>query len=344
MKKINKTAEMATLEKEIKKMEKALESMKKNTWISADAITQQETALDEKKQHLEELTRQAKAEQGIYDKDTFLTFSVVDEETQEEKEKQFKIAFVKNNRPINKKTVDGFITIIANNKYVQAYPIIATSAADAIANGYLVRDVKGECVTEENAEDYLVILDGQHRTLAYLKCNLIETQVVPNVHIMKIKELGQFLVDINDVGASWSHQDRFAVAGLVSNDELIQKIANKIDEGFSPSTASLIYTGKKITGTQVKKLLRGEKWALPEGAKTDIERGDKFIQLCLEAKISKKFVKKRFFINAFNSYALSVGDEVAFENLRKLKKKNLTDEILKAIKDDQEFIKLLIAA
>jgi hypothetical protein len=125
---------------------------------------------------------------------------------------------------------------------------------------------------------------------------------------------------------------------------LAQEIADRIDEGFSPSTASLIYTGKKITATQVKKLFRGEEWTLPEGAKTDIARGNKFIQLCTEAKIEKKFVKKRFFINAFNSYALSVGEEVAFENLGKLKTLNLTDEMLIAIKDDQGFIKLLASA
>lgn len=340
----NNNKEFKKIENDVKKMEKALEGMKKNKGISADAIMVQEQVLNEKRIQMDELKKKTEAEQDGSYKDEFLTFSVVDEETHMETEKQYKVAFVKNNRPINKKTVDGFITIIANNKYVQAYPIIATPAIDAIANGYQVRNVKGECVTEENAEEYIVILDGQHRTLAYIKCNITETRIVPNVHIKKIKELGQFLVDINDVGASWSHQDRFAVAGLVSDDELIQNIANRIDEGFSPSTASLIYIGKKITGTQVKKLLRGEKWTLPEGAKTDIERGNRFIQLCIEANISKKFVKKRFFINAFNSYALSVGDEVAFDNLSKLKTRNLTDDILKTIKDDQEFIKMLNVA
>ena len=51
---LKKTTEMVTVEKEIKKMEKALDSMKKNAGVSADAIAQQETVLGEKKQHLED--------------------------------------------------------------------------------------------------------------------------------------------------------------------------------------------------------------------------------------------------------------------------------------------------
>ena len=134
------------------------------------------------------------------------------------------------------------------------------------------------------------------------------------------------------------------MAALTSSNKLAQEISNRIDDGFSPSTASLIYTGKKISGTQVKKLLRGKDWKLPEGAKPNIARGNKFIQLCLEANIVKEFVRKRFFINAFNSYALSVGEDTAFDSLSKLKNMNLTEEVLKAIKDDQGFIELLAVA
>lgn len=332
---------MVTVGKEIKKMEKALESMKKNAGVSADAIAQQETALVEKKSYLEKLTKQAEAKQGLYNKDSFLTFSVVDDETGEVTKKQYKVAYVKHNRPIDNNKVDGFISIISNNKYEKAYPIIAIAATEVIASGEIVTDTKGDTIKKEDAKDYLVILDGQHRALAFLKCNMTEPREVPNTYIKTGIDIGKYIVDINDVGTSWNQQDRFAVAALVSDNELAQNIAERIDEKFNPTTASLIYTGKKISGKEVKKLLRGEEWTLPEGAKTNIERGNKFIQLCKEAGIEVKFITKRYFITGFNAYAESNGEEAAFEQLRKLKGENLTEGKLREIKDGTQFEKML---
>lgn len=339
--KSKKTTEKVTVKKEINKMEKALESMKKNTGVSADAIAQQERALDMKKQQLEELTKMEDAKQGKYDENTFLTFSVVDDETGSVDKKQYKVAFVKNNRPINKDKVNGFIRLIANGKYEKHTPIFAITATETIESGYEAIDLKGNKISKEDAGDYLVILDGQHRTLAFLMCNMTEPRVVPSTFVKTGIDIGQYIVDLNDIGTSWSQQDRFAVAALVTEDELAHEISGRIGEGFNPTTSSLIYTGKKITGSEVKKLLRGEKWKLPEGAKLNIQRGNKFIQLCIEAKIEVKFITKRYFITGFNSYADEVGDDAAFIKLDKLKELNLTEKRLREIKDGTQFEKML---
>lgn len=65
-----------------------------------------------------------------------MTFSVVDDETGARSEIQKKIAFVKHNRSVDNKKVDGFISIIANGKYEKAYPIIVIEAEKAFAKGY----------------------------------------------------------------------------------------------------------------------------------------------------------------------------------------------------------------
>ena len=335
---IKKTTEMVTVGKEIKKMEKALESMKKNSGVSADAVAQQETALVEKKSHLNKLTKQAEAKQGLYDKDRFLTFSVVDDETGEVTKKQYKVAFVKHNRPVDQKKVDGFIKIISNGKYEKAFPIIAIAATEVIAKGKVVTDTKGNTIKEEDAKDYLVILDGQHRTLAFLKCNMTEPREVPSTFIKTGIDIGQYIVDINDVGTSWNQKDRFAVAALVTTDELAHEIADRISEGFNPTTPALIYIGKKISAKQVKVLLRGEEWTLPEGAKLDIQRGNKFVQLCKEANMSVRYITNRYFITGFNALAEREGDEVAFEQLEKCR---FTEKELKAVKDGTDFEAML---
>ena len=324
----------------IQKEEKELARMRSKK-MAAEVIAAQEKVVGDLKKQQEML---AKVEQSKTDgsrKDIVLTFSFVDEETLQVSEQSYKVAFVKNNRPINHKKVDGFITVIAKGKYEKAFPIIVASAKELIENGYRVVDVEGNEIKVEDANKYIVILDGQHRTLAFLESSITSPQVVPNTHIRKGNNIGEYLVDINDVGTSWNQQDRFAVAALVSDNELAQNIAERIDEKFNPTTASLIYTGKKISGKEVKKLLRGEEWTLPEGAKTNIERGNKFIQLCKEAGIEVKFITKRYFITGFNAYAESNGEEAAFEQLRKLKGENLTEGKLREIKDGTQFEKML---
>ena len=82
---------------------------------------------------------------------------------------------------------------------------------------------------------------------------------------------------------------------------------------------------------------------MPKDAETDIARGNRFILLCKQAGIEVKFITRRYFINAFNSYAISVGDPAAFDALDKLKTQNLTEKELNGIKDDQGFIKILKA-
>lgn len=336
MKSINKI-DVTEIKKEIKKLEKNLARMKSDN-LDSEITDIMVAAIEEKKSRLEALVKAKEAKEGKFDENQFLTFSIVDDETGKVTKKQYKVAFVKHNRPVDLKKVDGFIKIISNGKYEQAFPVIAVTAAEAIENGYEVTDVKGVKVTSENAEDYLVILDGQHRTLAFLMCNMTESRIVPNTYIRTGIEIGNYLVDINDVGTSWNQKDRFAVAALTSNDELAHEIAERISEGYNPTTPSLIYIGKKISAKQVKLLLRGEKWTLPEGSKLDIPRGNKFIQLCKEANISVRYITNRYFITGFNAYAEREGEEVAFE---KLKRCRFTEKELKTVKDGTDFVALL---
>ena len=327
----------------INKAEKDLARMKKQKMAPEVIAAQERIIIDlaEQKKKFEKV-EQSKADGSL--KNVKLTFAIVNEETMEVTEQDYKVAFVKNNRPIDQNKVDGFITIIAKGKYEKAFPIIAVSAKVMVENGYQVIDIDDNEVKDDNADDYIVILDGQHRTMAFLECSFTDPKVVPNTYIREVDNIGEYLVDINDVGTSWNQRDRFAVAALTSDDKLIHEIASRIREGFNPSTASLIYTQKKISNKQVKNLLRGEELKLPKGAVTNSDRGNRFIQLCKEAGIGVKFITRRYFINAFNSHAVSVGETAAFEALDKLKNQNLTEEKLNAIKDDQGFIKILIAA
>lgn len=328
------------LTKVLNQEEKELQRLTKRNANEA-VIAAQKNVVDNAKAKLEqaqEFERISK-EKAV---NSFFTFSVVDEETGVRTEQQKKIAFVKNNRPVNSKKVDGFIALIAANKYDKAFPIIVMEASKLIEAGYTVTDINGKELTKEEAKDYFVILDGQHRSTAFAK--LIATgeyqNLIPNVHVRDIENVGEYLVDINNVGSSWDKRDKLVVASLTTKDELFQNVAELLNEGFNPSTAMLIYTGKSLPDKQVNKALKGEKIIFPKGVEINIERGNKFINLCKAANMSVSFITKRYFIKDFNSYAKSTSEEQAFEALNKLKELNYTETNWKDIKEEDDFIEI----
>ena len=329
------------LTKVLKQEEKELQRLIKRNADEA-VIAAQQNVVDKTKAKLEQAQEFEKESNENIGND-FLTFSIVNEETGARVEQQKKIAFVKNNRPVNPKKVDSFIALIAANKYEKAFPIIVVEAAKLIEAGYTVTDIKGRELTKEEAADYLVILDGQHRCTAFAKLVATGkyTETIPNVYVRDIENVGEYLVDINNVGSSWDKKDRLVVASLTSNDELFQNVAKLLNEGFNPTTAMLIYTGKSLSDKQVNNVLQGEEFILPKDAKVDIERGNKFINLCKAAKMDVSFITKRYFIKGFNSHAISISEEQAFKALDNLKYKNYKEDKWKEVKSENDFIKIL---
>lgn len=329
------------LTKVLKQEEKELKRLIKRNADEA-VIAAQQNVVDKTKAKLEQAQEFEKESNENIGND-FLTFSIVNEETGARAEQQKKIAFVKNNRPVNPKKVDSFIALIAANKYEKAFPIIVVEAAKLIEAGYTVTDIKGKELTKEEAADYLVILDGQHRCTAFAKLVATGkyTETIPNVYVRDVENVGEYLVDINNVGSSWDKKDRLVVASLTSNDELFQNVAELLNEGFNPTTAMLIYTGKSLSDKQINNALQGEEFTLPKDAKVNIERGNKFITLCKAAKMDVSFITKRYFIKGFNSYAISTSEGQAFKALDNLKYKNDKEDKWKEVKSENDFIKIL---
>lgn len=332
---------MEEVTKKLQKEEKVLQHLTKSK-ADASVITIQEQIVSQlKTQHEEAVAKEELIKKHIGD--SLMTFSVVDDETGARSEIRKKIAFVKHNRPVDNKKVDGFISIIASGKYEKAYPIIVIEAEKAFAKGYEVQNLKGEKLRQEEAKEYFCILDGQHRSKAFAKLNITSgnTYTIPNVHVKEVENIGEYLVDINGVGTSWSQKDRVTVAALTTDDELFTNVVELLDEGFNQSTAMLIFTGKKLSNGQINHALKGEKVTLPKDAKKNIERGHRFVTLCKAASIKVQFITKRYFIDGFNSYAAATNEETAFKALAKLKDLKLTEERLKKIKGNNDFICLL---
>ena len=340
--KITMSINTEKLAKDLQKQEKTLKSLQRTNVNEVVIEAQKQVVESLQKQYDDSVAAEELAKECIGDSP--ITFQVVNEETGKREEVKKKIAFVKNNRPINNGKVDKFISIIAKDKYEKAYPIIVTEAKQLIESGYKVYDLKGREISLEEADGYFVILDGQHRGKAFaILIATGENYEIPNVRIREKENIGEYLVDINDAGTSWDNKDRLAVAALTATEEkdLFEEIASLINDGFNPSTSTLIFTGKKFSKGLINKVLKREKFSLPKGAKVDIERGKRFVTLCKATGVKTKYLTKHYLIDGFNSYAASTNEGQAFKALESLKNLNLTDERMDKIKDGTHFINLL---
>ena len=90
------------MEPAIKKAEKDLVSMKTKK-MAAEVIAAQEKVILDMKEQLEQFEKVELSK-------VKLTFAIVNDETMEVTEHDYRVAFVKNNRPIDHKKVDGFTT------------------------------------------------------------------------------------------------------------------------------------------------------------------------------------------------------------------------------------------
>ena len=340
--KITMSINTEKLAKDLQKQEKTLKSLQRTNVNEVVIEAQKQVVESLQKQYDDSVAAEELSKECIGDSP--ITFQVVNEETGKREEVKKKIAFVKNNRPINNVKVDKFISIIAKDKYEKAYPIIVTEAKQLIESGYKVYDLKGREISLEEADGYFVILDGQHRGKAFaILIATGENYEIPNVRIREKENIGEYLVDINDAGTSWDNKDRLAVAALTATEEkdLFEEIASLINDGFNPSTSTLIFTGKKFSKGLINKVLKREKFSLPKGAKVDIERGKRFVTLCKATGVKTKYLTKHYLIDGFNSYAASTNEGQAFKALESLKNLNLTDERMDKIKDGTHFINLL---
>ena len=274
------------LKREKKDAEELLQSLKNRGADEAVIKAQQDVVNATNKRYYDSVEAERQAQENLGSSPVI--FEVVDETAGEKKKISKKIAYVVNNRPIDNSKVDKFIALISNGKYETAYPIIVADAKTLIEAGYELHDVRGNKITLEEVDDYFVILDGQHRGMAFAKLVAAgKDYMIPNTHIRSVENVGEYLVDINDTGTSWSNKDRLVVAALTagSHKELFISIADLVNEGFNSSTSSIIFTGKKLSKNLIKKALKGEEITLPKDAKVNIERGNKFVTLCKAANI-----------------------------------------------------------
>lgn len=248
------------------------------------------------------------------------------------KETGKELALVKGNRGINQKNLKQKAESIKVNG--QLMPIMVDDAIVALEEGLeLVDATTGETVTKENANNYLVIIEGQHRDagIKYLReldakngthfaPDDILIMYSPNPKKISIKKQ---IAECNIASVLWDGGDYITGAALCNPTSEVLQFAKELTDmkltnagkGYPLSTASLIGTfSNKLTKEMLAKSMEEGIKALPTG---DAERGRKFIKIARSVGFTDSFLKKRPLIEWFidESNKKEVGLEGAFKIL-----------------------------
>lgn len=241
-------------------------------------------------------------------------------------------AFAKGiNRDVNLANAKKISADIKKRGYRQAELIQVLPAESAIINGDITLvDINDNPITNESANNYYLVVDGQHRIIATAQYNGEEGTTPIKVPAI-IVELGteetvaEYISAINVTKTEWKSLDYVRGAANVKQTDLLLRYKELIkceenSDGFSLSTLNLIFCGnaKALNKTDLSLLCQGKD---TKGAKKgkaiipahNIERGNRFINLCIRLGFAKKDMAKRYLAERFNDFRNEASDERAFQ-------------------------------
>lgn len=178
------------------------------------------------------------------------------------KAQNMNIAKIKANRDLDKKNVESKMEDLKTRGLI--CNAIIVPATDAINEGLELCDFKDPkiAVTAENADQYVVVVDGQHRLAAHLRLKDSDPeysreftfQYAPTERAYTIVEM---LRAINDPGHTWSLKDYAHGASTLNGScPTLCFIADLVAQGVPYSSAAkMAALNRKITASMVKEAM-----------------------------------------------------------------------------------------
>lgn len=239
------------------------------------------------------------------------------------------------NRVVNIVNARKILADMKTHGYRQAELVQVMPAEKAIENGDITLiDIEGNEINAEDAVNYYLVLDGQHRIKAVAlyneeaKKNEKEEIQVPAilVELGEQETIAEYISAVNITKIPWKTDDYVRGAANVKQNSLLTKYKEllKTEEnknGYPLSTLNLIFcsNSKAINKTGLSLLCQGkdtktvgkvEKSIIPPH---NIERGDRFIALCKSKGFSNKDIAKRYLAERFASYHIEKDSEKGFK-------------------------------
>lgn len=245
-----------------------------------------------------------------------------DQKLQKKEEKLFtlegsgkKIAFTNVNRELNNSIVNAKMKSIEQHGLLT--PIIILDAIDVISKGITLYDADTKEEVKEDAENYFVILDGQHRYAAIRRLNDKKDKYV-DLWLMyplnRDEAISTLIMEINTTAVNWKNDNYVDVLSKLRPEDkglaFINKYMklrhkrNKKDEpsdnlpasGYGLATLSKYLTlDASINKAYLYRMASNPNKELPRGI--NIGRAEKIIQTGIDVGFTHIFLASRFFID-----------------------------------------------
>lgn len=175
-----------------------------------------------------------------------------------------RVARLAANRELNKKAVAAKVKSM--REYGQEVPAIIVNGTDALAEGLKILDFEtGHTVTPEEAQNYVVLTDGNHRYQAFL--NLTGDTETPYTDeftfmfpLSKKGGIAKMLAEINTCTNPWKGADFVKGAIMTSKTEIpvLEFIHKLTSKGYSLPSASQWANGGKLTAKDMTQIMNGQ--------------------------------------------------------------------------------------
>lgn len=217
-----------------------------------------------------------------------------------------KIARLVGNRNLNEKIVKGKMESI--KKYGQLVPAIIVEARVALEQGLEMEDFEtGEKITEANVDEYVVLVDANHRYEAHLRLikanDELEKKYTKEFYLMyalnEEAAIAEILSEINVATNPWKGGDYVKGAVIKNVKEeipLLEEVHKMIDEDYSLTTASKWLTFTSDVNRDIMTLAMNGIIKEELRRTTGIDRGKKLLE-AFKQKLEEKTLKSRIIID-----------------------------------------------
>lgn len=180
-------------------------------------------------------------------------------------------------------------------------PLHLVPAPTALAEDIKLLDENGSPVTD--GTDKYVLLDGnnKYRAIQVLRETREPGKAAEPINCIideDAKNIQKKVMTMNNVVKPWSNADAVKAANKIRSNAVVDFIAEKVKDGFSLSTLSLLLTGQnnKITKSVLMKYAAN----MGDLPKCDLMSAKKKLEAMKEAGFSAKFIKSRYLTEAIN--------------------------------------------
>lgn len=244
------------------------------------------------------------------------------------KEEGKKVAFINGNRETEQKNISSKKKSLKEFNY-NIVPLMYVSGTKAVEDGCKLVDADTKvAVKDEDAINYIVIIDGQHRYTAAIRNEMSTENIIlyENYTESNTKDL---LAIANRDSKPWDSSNYINGAVLFDPENEIAKFANELSvKKFPISTIGKImcFDSGKLGRTHFVKIMTHKDVKIES---LNIERAKKFISAATDSNFNEDFIISRYLIDAVIDLYKKNDEDKIFEAIRKLSSE-IVDEIQKA--------------